>query len=328
MSHRFLMSAMTAVIGLVLLTPERVAAQTPPSTAKKGAAEKPWKPQRTPDGQPDLQGVWDMATLTALERPAEFAGKEFLTEQEAAEFEKRTLEQLDTDRRDGGNEADLRRNYNQFWRERGNSVVASRRTSLIVDPPDGRIPAFTPEWRNKRAARAQAARLLSGPEDLALRIRCITRGLPMVPTPNNNFFRIVQSQGYVTILQEMMYEARIIPLDGRPHAHSNVRAYMGDARGHWEGDTLVIDTTNFFGKSDFLGSDENLHLTEYLTRTDADTILYRFTINDPTAFTRPWSGEVPMRKATEEIFAYECQEGNYSLPDILAGARAEEKRPK
>ena len=267
-----------------------------------------------------------MATLTALERPAEFASKEFLTEQEAAEFERRTLEQLDTDRRDGGNEADLRRNYNQFWRERGNSVVASRRTSLIVEPPDGKIPAFTPEWRNKRAARAQAARLLSGPEDLALRIRCITRGLPMVPTPNNNFFRIVQAPGYVVILQEMMYEARIIPLDGRPHAHPNVRAYMGDARGHWEGDTLVIDTTNFIGKSDFLGSDENLHLTEYLTRTDADTILYKFTINDPTAFARPWSGEIPMRRTKEELFAYECHEGNYSLPGILAGARAAEKK--
>jgi hypothetical protein len=328
MSHRFLMSAAAAVIGLALLAPKQAASQIPSSTAKKAAAGKPWKPSRTPDGQPDFQGVWDMATLTALERPAEFAGKEFLTEQEAAEFEKRTLEQLDTDRRDGGNEADLRRNYNQFWRERGNSVVASRRTSLIVDPPDGKIPAFTPEWRSKRAARAQAARLLSGPEDLALRIRCITRGLPMVPTPNNNFFRIVQSQGYVTILQEMMYEARIIPLDGRPHAPQGVRGYMGDARGHWEGDTLVIDTTNFFGKSDFLGSDENLHLTEYLTRTDGDTIIYRFTINDPTAFTRSWSGEVPMRKATEDIFPYECQEGNYSLPDILGGARAEEKRSK
>src|ERR1700719_1010773 len=160
MSHRFLTGAMTALIGLALLAPEQAAGQTPSSSAKKGAAGRPWKPLRTPDGQPDFQGVWDMATLTTLERPAEFAGKEFLTEREAAEFERRTLEQLDTDRRDGGNEADLRRNYNQFWRERGNSVVASRRTSLIVDPPDGKIPAFTPEWRNKRAARAQAARLL------------------------------------------------------------------------------------------------------------------------------------------------------------------------
>jgi hypothetical protein len=147
----------------------------------------------------------------------------------------------------------------------------------------------------------------------------------MVPTPNNNFFRIVQSAGQVLILQEMMYEARIIPLDGRPHLHPNVRGYMGDARGHWEGDTLVIDTTNFFGKDDFHGADENLHLTERLTRTGADTILYQFTVNDPTAFTKPWSGEVPMRKSEEGIFDYECHEGNYSLVDILSGARAQEK---
>ncbi len=281
---------------------------------------------RTPDRQPDFQGVWDTSTLTPLERPAEFAGKEFLTEQEAAEYARRTLQELNTDRRDGSNEADLRRNYNEFWRDRGTTVVPSRRTSLIVDPPDGRIPAFTPEWGKKRSAQAQAQRLLSGPEDLALRIRCISRGLPMVPTPNNNFFQIVQGPGYVVILQEMMYEARVIPLDGRPHAPPGVRGYMGDARGHWEGETLVIDTTNFIGKNDFLGADENLHLVERLTRVDANTILYRFTVDDPTAFTKPWSAEIPMRKTQEGIFNYECHEGNYTMTDILAGARAQEKR--
>lgn len=314
MSHRYLTCATTAVIWLALLAPAQVIAQ------------KRWTPPRTPDGQPDFQGVWAISTLTPLERPAEFAGKEFLTEQEAAEYQRRTLDATDRDRRDGGNDVDLRRNYNEFWRERGTTVVASRRTSLIVDPPDGRIPTFTPEARKKRTASAEAARLPSGPEDLALRIRCITRGLPMVPTPNNNFFQIVQAPGYVAILQEMMYEARIISLDGRPHAPQGVRAYMGDARGHWEGDTLVIDTTNFIGKNDFLGSDENLHLTERLTRTAADTILYRFTVDDPTAFIRPWSGEIPFSKTQEGIFDYECHEGNYSIVDILRGARAEEKR--
>jgi hypothetical protein len=281
---------------------------------------------RTPDGQPDFQGVWDTSTLTPLERPAEFAGKDFFTAQEAAEYEKRTLEQVNTDRRDGGNEADLRRNYNEFWRDRGTTVVNSRRTSLIVDPPDGKIPAFTPEWSKQRSAQAQAQRALRGPEDLALRIRCISRGLPMVPTPNNNFFQIVQGPGYVVILQEMMYEARVIPLNGRPHAPQNVRGYMGDARGRWEGDTLVIDTTNFIGKSDFLGADENLHLVERLTRMDANTILYRFTVDDPTAFTKPWSAEIPMRKTQEGIFNYECHEGNYTMTDILAGARAADKK--
>jgi hypothetical protein len=269
-----------------------------------------------------------METLTPLERPAELAGKKFLTEAEAGEYARRTLQETDRDRRDGSNDVDLRRNYNEFWRERGTSVVGSRRTSLIIDPPDGRIPAMTPEARKKRTTMSEAARLPSGPEDLALRIRCITRGLPMVPTPNNNFFQIVQAPGTVAILQEMMYEARIIPTIARPHAPQGVRGYMGDARGHWEGDTLVIDTTNFIGKNDFLGSDENLHLSERLTRTDANTILYTFTVDDPTAFTRPWSAEIPLTKTREGIFDYECHEGNYSMTDILAGARAEEKRAK
>ena len=295
------------------------------ATAEGQPAPKYTAP-RTPDGQPDLQGVWDMATLTPLERPAQLAGKAFLTPQEAADYEKRTLEQLNSDRRDGGNDADLRRNYNEFWRDRGHTVVGSRRTSLIVDPPDGKLPPFTAAMRARRTAQSEASRLPAGPEDLPLRIRCISRGLPMVPTPNNNFFQIIQSPGTVGILQEMMYELRIIPLDGRPHAASGVRGYMGDARGRWEGETLVIDTTNFIGKDDFLGADENLHLTERLTRTDADTILYQFTVDDPTAFTRPWSGEVPMTRTGEGIFPYECHEGNYAMVDILAGARAQEKR--
>src|SRR5690242_3621433 len=197
MSQRFLTGAMAAVVGLALLAPARVRGQSTSSTAKKApAAGKTRTLARTPEGQPDFQGVWAITTLTPLERPAEFAGKEFLTAQEAAEYEKRTLQQVNTDRRDGGNEADLRRNYNEFWRDRGTTVVASRRTSLIVDPPDGRIPALTPEAQKKRA---RAAGGPSGPEDLALRIRCITRGLPMVPTPNNNYFQIVQASGYVAI---------------------------------------------------------------------------------------------------------------------------------
>jgi hypothetical protein len=324
MSQRFLSGGIASLISLALLAPARIAGQASSSTAKKGAVGKTFTPARTPDGQPDFQGIWAMATLTPLERPPEFAGKEFLSEQEAAAYEKQMLQQVNTDRRGQDSVADLRGNYNEFWRDRGTSVVASRRTSLIVDPPDGKIPPLTPEARKKRAGRAGG--LPSGPEDLALRIRCITRGLPMVPTPNNNFFQIVQGSGYVAILQEMMYEARIIALDGRPHASQGVRAYAGDARGHWEGNTLVIDTTNFIGKNDFYGADENLHLTERLTRTDADAILYRFTVDDPTAFTRPWSGEIPMRKSNEGIFDYECHEGNYSIVNILSGARLAEKK--
>jgi hypothetical protein len=277
---------------------------------------------RTPDGQPDFQGVWFTATLTPLERPPEFGGKEFLTEQEAAEYEKRTLEQVNSDRRDGGVEADLSRNYNEFWRDRPNRVVASRRTSIIIDPSDGKIPPSTAEARKRRAARP---RLPNGPEDLALRIRCISRDLPMIPSPNNNYLQIVQSPGYVAIVQEMMHEWRLIPLDGRPHADPRIRGYMGDSRGHWEGDTLVIDTTNFIGKDNFYGTDENMHLIERVTRPDPDTILYQFTVDDPTAFTRPWSGELSMTRSREGVVEYACHEGNYSMVDILAGARASEK---
>lgn len=298
------------------LMPVNVAGQTAPVA----------KAPRTPNGQPDFEGVWTIATLTPLERPPELAGKAFFTPEEAAVWEKKTLEETNRDRRDGGAEVDLRRNYNEVWRERGTHVVPSRRTSLIVDPPNGRIPPFTPAARKKRAAHAAAARLLAGPEDLALRIRCITRGLPMVPTPNNNFFRIVQSKGEILILQEMMYEARVIPLDGRPHVSSAIHTYMGDSRGHWEGDTLVIDTTNYRGQDDFYGADDNFHLVERLTRIDPDTILYQFTVDDPTAYTRPWSAEIPFTKTDEGIFDYECQEGNYALVDILSGARAEEKK--
>ena len=327
MSQRCFAGLMAACVYLLLLAPAPVAGQVPGATGKaRSVPAKSWALPRTPDGQPDLQGVWAITVLTPLERPRELAGKEFLTEEEAAQFVRRTLDQGDRDKRDSSPEADLNRNYNEFWRERGNVVVPSRRTSLIVDPGDGRIPTFTPEAQKKRSARVAAQRLPSGPEDLPLRLRCITRGLPMVPTPNNNFFEIVQAPGYVVILQEMMYEARVIPLDGRPHLDAGVRAYMGDARGHWEGNTLVIETTNFFGKDDFHGADENLRVTERLTRTAADSIRYEFTVNDPTAFTRPWSGEIPFVKSQQAIFDYECHEGNYAMIDILAGARAEEKK--
>jgi hypothetical protein len=276
----------------------------------------------------DLEGFWATSTLTPLERPPELGGKGFFTEQEAAEYERRTLEAVNSDRRDGGPEADLRRNYNEFWRDRATTVLPNRRTSIIVDPPDGKIPSFTPEARRKRVAHAEANRALAGPEALALRIRCISRDLPMIPTPNNNFLQIVQGAGYVAIIQEMMHEYRLIPLDDRPHVDSRVRGYMGDSRGHWEGNTLVIDTTNFTGNDNFYGADENMHLTERLTRTDPNTIVYRFTVNDPTAFTRPWSGELAFRKTDEPVFEYACHEGNYALTDILAGARAAETERK
>ena len=330
MSYRCWLVAVPAFVWIVGSAPAHLTAQTPPA--------KKWTPPRTPDGQPDFQGSWNTATLTPLERPAQFAGKEFLTAQEAAEYEKRTLEQVNSDRRDGGAEADLRRNYNEFWRDRGSTVVATRRTSLIVDPPDGRVPPLTPEARRKHSAptgglapasvtAARPERLPDGPEDLPLRLRCISRDLPMIPTPNNNFLQIVQGAGYVGILQEMMHEFRIIPLDGRPHVDPKIRGYMGDSVGHWEGNTLVIDTTNFIGTDNFYGADEAMHLTERLTRTGPDTIVYRFTVDDPTAFTKPWSGEMSMKKSDAPVEEYACHEGNYAMGGILAGARAAEEKP-
>ena len=336
MSYRCWLFAVPAFVGIAGLAPANLSAQT--STAKK------WTPRRTPDRQPDFEGNWATATLTPLERPPEFAGKEFLTEQEAAEYVKRTLEESNSDRRDGGAQADLQRNYNEAWRDRGTTVVATRRTSLIVDPPDGKIPPLTPQAQKQKGAMtggvgpeglrflpaalsaARPPRLPSGPEDLPLRVRCISRDLPMIPTPNNNFLQIIQSPGYVAIFQEMMHEVRIIPLDGRPHLDSKIRGHMGDSRGRWEGNTLVINTTNFTGTDNAYGADEGMHLTERLTRTDPNTILYQFTVDDPTAFTKPWSGEMSMRKTGEPVEEYACHEGNYAMESILAGARAEEKK--
>jgi len=217
---------------------------------------------------------------------------------------------------------DLRSNYNEFWRDRATTVLPSRRTV------DHRGSA---RWQDSalysgRAVQAAANRALVGPEALALRIRCISRDLPMIPTPNNNFLQIIQGPGFVAIIQEMMHEYRLIPLDNRPHDDSRIRGYMGNSRGHWEGNTLVIDTTNFIGTDNFYGADENMHLTERLTRTGSNTILYQFTVNDPTAFTKPWSGELAFRKTDEPVFEYACHEGNYAMTDILAGARAAEKQ--
>ncbi|HLK48003.1 MAG TPA: hypothetical protein VKT49_07705 [Bryobacteraceae bacterium] len=296
------------------------------ASAKVKTASKTWAVPRTPDGQPDLQGTWSNTTLTPLERPAELAGKAYLTEQEAAEWEKRTFANLTGDRRDGGADADVARSYNEFWRDRGTKVIGSRRTSLIVDPPDGRVPALTPEAQKRVAQAAAAARAHStdGPEYQNLWVRCLTRGLPMLPGPYNNDFQIVQTPGAVVILHEMIHDVRVIPLDGRPHLPSDVRQWLGDGRGHWEGDTLVVDTTNFSEKDNFRGSGANLHLIERFTRVGPDEISYRFTVDDSTTFTRPWEAEVPMTRADGQIFEYACHEGNYALADILRGARAQE----
>ena len=288
-------------------------------TAISAAAQK---------NQRDLEGIWTNGTITPLERPREFSEKEFLTPVEAAQYEKQVRERNHGDRRDANSDADLATGYNDFWWDRGTKVVSTRRTSLIVDPPDGRIPTLTPEAQKRAAARAEARRLhpADGPEDMTLADRCIARpGPPMVPAGYNNNHRIVQASDYVVIFSEMMHDARIIPIDGRPHLPNSVRQWFGDSRGHWEGNTLVVETTNFTDKTNFRGAGENMRLIERFTRVDPETLLYRFTINDPRSFERPWSAEIPMKKSEGPIFEYACHEGNYSMVNGLSAARAEER---
>ena len=311
-------------------------AQTRPQTP----TTKAWTAPRTADGKPDLQGVWSYATITPVERPAEFAGKEFLTEQEAAAYEKRLLQENNRDRRDGTAAEDVGRAYNDFWWDRGTRVVSTRRTSLVVDPPDGRIPALTEEARTRAAARAAARRSTGrgqydGPEDRPLGERCImfgSGGAPMLPGAYNNNVQLVQSRDHVALVNEMIHDTRVVPVSAsaaldtaQPSFPKTVREYLGESRGHWEGDTLVIVTTNFTDKTNFRGSSENMRLTERFTRVAEDTLMYRFTVEDPASFPRPWTVEIPMWKNRELIYEYACHEGNSSLTGVLSGARAEEK---
>jgi hypothetical protein len=292
------------------------------------AAQKTSTVLRTPDGRPDLQGIWNNATLTPLERPAQYAGKAILSEQEAAEFEKEELRSVNADRRDGSTATDVNRAYNEFWRDRG-KITPDRRTSLIIDPPDGRIPPLTPVAQKLAAERAAQSRghEFDGPENRSLAERCIAvsnAGPPMVPANYNANYQIVQAPGYVALLSEQIHDARVIPTDGRPHVPDNVRQLLGDSRGHWDGNTLVVETANFTDRTGFRGSGEHLHLTERFTRTGAGTMVYEFTVDDPETFTRPWTARIPMTKAAGPLFEYACHEGNYGLAGSLAGARAQE----
>jgi hypothetical protein len=327
MSHRvaILIGATAAAVVAGWLTPLFMfgdVLQTP------GAKTPPVTPRAF--GERDLQGIWTNATVTPLERPAEFAGREFLTEAEAVAYEKRVRERNDADRRETDAEADLATGYNDLFWERGRRVVSTRRTSLVIDPRDGRIPQLTADAQKNVSARAEARRLrpADGPEDRSLADRCIVRGTsgpPMLPAGYSNNYQFVQTPDVVVILVEMIHDARIIPLDGRPHLGVNMRQMVGDPRGRWEGRTLVVETTNFTDKTNFRGSGQNLRVTERFTRTDGGTLLYQFTVDDPQSFTRPWSGEIPMKKAAGPIFEYACHEGNYSMANILSAARHEER---
>jgi len=276
------------------------------------------KAARTPDGQPDLQGVWTFATVTPLERPKEFEEKEFLTEQEAAAFEKVSFR--DVDQIEGFTP------YNQFWWDRGTKVVGSRRTSLIVDPMNGKLPPLSAEGQKRAARVVPRANPPAGPEDRSLWERCITHSpIPRMSTGYNSNLQIFQGPGYVAIMYEMIHEVRIIPLDARPHVPQSIRQLLGDARGHWEENTLIVETTNFSDKTSFRGASENLRLVERFSRLDANTLDYQFTVEDPSTWTKPWTAAIPMPRVDAMMYEYACHEGNYGLVGQLTGARADEK---
>ena len=281
---------------------------------------------RTADGHPDLQGLWDFAQLTPLERPSEFADKESITEEEAEQFAQRRIETTHKDRRDGGAAADVERAYNDFWWDFGTRI--SKQPSLVVDPPDGRIPALTPDAQERIAQRRNR---YDNPEERPLAERCIlgfNSGPPMVPSAYNNNVQIVQTRGQVVIVNEMIHSARIVDVSGRPHRPPAIRSLTGDSVGHWDGDTLVVDTTNFSKDAGFRGASVNLHLVERFTRVDRDTLRYEFTVDDPATWTKKWSASIPMTRSDELMFEYACHEANYALEGVLKGARYQERQPQ
>jgi hypothetical protein len=324
-------------VAVFLLSPAR--AQTSPSAAKaKTSPTSAVQTSRAPQGQSDLEGVWSIASLTPLERDPELGEKQFFTPEEAAAYLKKRSQELDADRRDASPDVDTARAYNQSWYDRGTKLGRNMRTSLVIDPPNGRIPPMTPEAQRRfqNAHAYFAAHPADGPEDRTLGERCLNfsqEGPPLLPGGYNNNYQIVQTANYVAILAEMGNKVRIIPVDGRPHLPQSVPQWNGDSRGHWEGKTLVVDTTNVrFNDRSHFGvnydglTDQNLRVTERFTRTAADTITYQATINDPTVYTKPWTMEIVMSKTEDPLFEYACHEGNYGMFGILGGARADEKK--
>lgn len=301
-------------------------------TSGQGTAAKKGVP-RLPFGQPDMQGVWSFAMLTPLERPDELKGKEVLTEKEAVEYQNVLLKAFDHDTAEGAERACKGTgNYNEFWYDRGSTVAKTRRTSLIVDPPDGKIPALTPDGERRRRER-EAYRASRGPADSwtdrGVGERCIVgfnAGPPMMPSAYNNNVQIFQTKDQFVLFNEMVHDSRIVPLDGRPHNSPRIRAWAGDSRGRWDGDTMVVETTNFHPENTYRGSGPKLRLTERFTRISTDTLIYEVTVNDPDTFTKPWTLQIPMSPGDGRLYEYACHEGNYGLFGILSGHRAQEAK--
>ena len=324
-----LCGALSMLVALSALAPATAAGQTAKAAAPK---TKAWAPPRTPDGQPDLQGMWTNATITPFERPRALADKPFLTEQEAATLERQSAARratVDDDRKPGDVGS-----YNDIWFDSGTRVVGTRATSLVIDPPDGRVPLkpSAEQARDRNLTYADSFEFMS-PWD-----RCITRGPgSMFPAGYNNAYQIVQTPGYVTIVYEMIHEARVIPIDGRPHLDRNVRLWTGDPRGHWDGNTLVVETTNYNGKGWIATNaasarirgvphSDALKLVERFTRIAAGTIAYEVTVEDPNVYTRPWTVSIPLnRDDAYQMYEYACHEGNRAVANVLSAARAEER---
>ena len=319
MSHRVFATLFIPAVALASCVTVLVVGQQPMS------AQERWSPPQTPWGHPDLQGTWSNASTTPLERPADLAGQEVLSDEEWAA--RNSVSSLSDDRPIPGVGF-----YNDYWLEQGE---LSKRTSLIVDPPDGRLPPPTTEEDQRQSMRTSSytVEYFDSWEDFNTLDRCITRGMPGAMIPGvyyNHNYQVLQTPDYIAIVIEMIHDARIIPLDGRDHVVPLVRQWLGDSRGHWDGNTLVVETVNFTDKiqqrtGTVAGGDENLRVVERFTRVVADTIDYQVTVTDPTVWTGPWTVAAPMTAMDGSLFEYACHEGNYAIPNALRGSRAEEK---
>ena len=322
MVARILASVTAAIVAAGALT-----AQTAAVAKAANAGNKTSQVPRLADGHPSLQGIWTNATITPLERPAQYGNKLTLNDKEAAQFEHQNNDNLYTDRRSSDAERDRDHAYNSLFFDRGTELArvdGVKRTSLIIDPPDGKLPPLTPQARERISGRVRNS--YDSVKNRPLGERCIlgfgsTSGPPMMPVLYNNNYQIVQTPSTIMIMVEMVHDVRKIHMDRRQHLPQNIRLWNGDSIGRWEGDTLVVDTTNFTDKTSFRGSSPNMQIVERFTRTDEGTILYKWTITDPESFTKPFTAEYPFLAAQGPVYEYACHEGNYAMPDILGGAR-------
>ena len=333
------LAALAAVVLIAVIAQTRAAGQTEPAGTSATSAKAAWTPPRTADGKPDLQGIWSDNTLTPFERPKGLGAKEFYTDQEVAELAKRVREGRPGEDIEGAqlgaaNPQAVRYDLELYGFDRTKLRYTSKRTSLIVGP-EGVIPPMLPQARERNAARAAKTKghEFDSYEQRSLSERCLLMGqetIPMTPAANEgNLLQIVQGPGYVALLHEIDHSTRVIPTDGRPHVPQNVRLWQGDSVGHWEGNTLVVDTTNFTSLSAYRGSSESLHLVERFTRTADDTMMYRFTVEDPATWATPWTADVPWKQTKGPVYEYACHEGNTMISTILRGARvADEEAAK